>query len=241
LRLAALAATPALLEALRDFALGQRGPDALRIEAANTACAADLIPTGPVRLWQGGEWREILMLGWEIHEEPTGSHPPAVEQLAREAIVASQEGDGALAERLLRQALEKAPDAPDLLNNLATAYEIQGRKEESAALIRQIHERFPDYFFGRANLAHLYVREGRLEEAAELLKPLLLHKRLHRTELAALAAAEIALRLAEGNRDAARSWLDIWKSADPDHPSLAMWRERVEERGRLSRFFGRRR
>src|SRR5207302_5683707 len=45
--LAQTAATPPLLEALRDFALGQRGPDEQRLQAANVACEAGLLPTGP--------------------------------------------------------------------------------------------------------------------------------------------------------------------------------------------------
>jgi tetratricopeptide (TPR) repeat protein len=240
-RLADLAGTPELLAALRDFAFGRRGPDALRIQAANTVCAAGLVPTGPTKLWSKGEWRELLLLGWELHEEATGGHSPQVEQLAIEAMEATQEGDGELAERLLRQALEKAPNAPDLLNNLAAAYQAQGKSEESETLIREIHERFPDYFFGRAGLAQIFIKEGRLDEARELLRPLLLRNRLHRSEFAALCSAQIALLLADGLREGAQQWLDIWKGSDPEHPAIAMWEERLNPRGWASRLLGRRR
>ncbi len=240
-RLAVIGATPALLAALRDFALGKRGPDSLRVQAANAACEGELIPTGPVKLWMGGEWRELLLLGWTVHDEPTGSHSPQVEDLAREAMQAVREDDDELAERLLKQALEKEPNAPDLLNNLAAAYDAQGRSEESEALVRQIHERFPDYFFGRVNVANLHTRDGRLEEARELLRPLLTLKRLHRTEFAALCNAEIMLLMKEGNRDGARTWLEVWKGSDPDHPGVEAWQERLDERGWASRVLGRRR
>src|SRR5262249_14298621 len=145
-RLATIAETPELMAALRDFALGQRGPDQLRMEAANTACAAGLLSEGPTRLWMRGEWQGIQLLGWELHNEATGGHSRQVEDWAREAMEALYEDDGKRAEDLLRKALEQEPNAPDLLNNLASAYHAQDRWEESEALIRQIHERFPDYF-----------------------------------------------------------------------------------------------
>ena len=54
-----MAETPELLSALRDFGLGQRGPDALRHEAAQAAGEAGLLPSGPVQFWAQGEWRDI--------------------------------------------------------------------------------------------------------------------------------------------------------------------------------------
>ena len=51
---ARFAKTPAMLAALRDFALSQNGPDKMRIEAANIAAAAGLLESGPARLWVEG-------------------------------------------------------------------------------------------------------------------------------------------------------------------------------------------
>lgn len=55
LLLARTANTPELLEALKDFALSQHGPDQLRMEAAQVASQAGLLPPGPMRQWLGGE------------------------------------------------------------------------------------------------------------------------------------------------------------------------------------------
>src|SRR5207244_3039760 len=74
LRTAATERSPALLEALRDFALGARGPDALRFEAAQVATEARLIAPGRTRMWLEGEWRELLLLGYEIHGEVLRRH-----------------------------------------------------------------------------------------------------------------------------------------------------------------------
>jgi tetratricopeptide (TPR) repeat protein len=239
LRLALMAETPEMLAALSDFALGQRGPDEMRFQAAQAAANAGLLPPGPMRLWQDGEWREILLLGFEIHGEPLTHHRPPVEQWALEAMQALRDGDSVEAERLLKQALEIEPDQPDLLNNLAAAYELQGRTPESRAMLRQIHEQHPDYLFARTGLARLHVQNGQLEEARALLEPLWTKKRWHFSEYASFCSAQIELLLAEGNREAAQSWLEMWADADPDHPDLRRYRGILGRTGRLRSLFRR--
>jgi tetratricopeptide (TPR) repeat protein len=59
LHLARVSQLPELLVALRDFALSQRGPDTMRLEAARAAAEAGLL-AGPVGLWLQGEWREVI-------------------------------------------------------------------------------------------------------------------------------------------------------------------------------------
>src|SRR5262249_43163258 len=141
-------------------------------------------------------------------------------------------GDGEQAERLLHEALAKEPDAPDLLNNLADAYNVQGRQEESRRLIREIHARFPDYWFGRIGVARQAIEEGRLEEAQEILQPMLQPTRLHASEFAVLATTEVELQLARGQVAGARSWLDMFKRMLPDHPNVAVLRRLIRDAGR---------
>src|SRR5207237_10520180 len=125
LRLALMAETPELLAALRDFALSQRGPDEQRIEAAHAVVDAGLLPAGPTRLWLQGEWREVLLMGFEITDEPTPQgHGPQVEAWHAEALAALHQGEAEQAERLLTQALQLEPDHPSLLHNLAATYEM---------------------------------------------------------------------------------------------------------------------
>jgi Flp pilus assembly protein TadD len=230
LKLAQLAGTPALHAALRDFALSQRGPDEQRLEASRAAQEADVFPSGLVRMWMGGEWREVLLLSFEITEEPQRKHSPEVEELAYQAHEALFAEEGGRAESFLRRALELEPDKPDLLNNLAAAYMLQGRIDEGEQLIRQIHARFPDYFFGTIGAARLAVNAGQLDEATALLRPLLERKKFHTSEFTALAMAEIQLQLARGEREGARSWLQLWENTVPDHPDLPTWRSRVNSR-----------
>lgn len=66
LDLALSARTPEMLQALRDFALGQRGPDELRIRAAQELSRDGLLPEGPVRTWVKGRWQELSHYQFEI-------------------------------------------------------------------------------------------------------------------------------------------------------------------------------
>jgi len=240
LHVARSAGTPEMQAALRDFALSQRGPDEMRHEAARVASEAGLLPPGPARLWMQGEWREILLMAFELHDEPDPEHKPQVEQWLAEATLALQRREADEAERLLKQALEIEPDVPALLNNLAAAYELQGRSREAVAIVRQLHQRHPDYVFARTSMAQLCVRRGEIDKAEALLKPLLTRQRFHFSEFAAFCVAQIHLFLAQDNLDAARSWLDMWATADPDHHAIAEWRRRLAKPKRRRRIFGQR-
>jgi tetratricopeptide (TPR) repeat protein len=227
LRLALIARTPELLAALRDFALGQRGPDQARLEASNAAADAGLLPAGPTRMWMGGEWIESLLLSFEVTHEPTPRHPPEVEALAIKGLEALNAEDGVRGEQFFRQALELAPNAPDLLNNLAAALTLQGRDREPDEMIRQVHERFPDYFFGRVGMARIAVRAGELDKAADYLLPLLSQRKLHVTELDALAAVEIEVARAKKQPEGAMKWFEILAELYPESPNLRALLEQV--------------
>jgi tetratricopeptide (TPR) repeat protein len=229
LRTALAVKTPEMLAALRDFALSQRGPDAMRTEAATAISGAKLLPPGPIRLWLKGAWQEILFFGFEVTSEPLDAyhHSQQVQELQAEAWEAIHHGDPARAESLHKKALELEPDKPDLLNNLAAAYASQGRHAEAEALLRQIHERFRDYLFGRTGMAKLYIQEGRFAEAKDLLDPLLSRPRFHSSEFAAVASAEIDYWLAQKNKDGARPWLEMWEKTAPDSSLLPVYRQKL--------------
>ncbi len=214
---------PELAPALRDFALSQRGPDIARSQAAEVAQLVGLLPDGPLRLWTHGSWRDIEVMGFEIHGEPSDKHGPRVEKLQLDATLAIRKGDTARGERLIRQALEVEPDAPDLWNNLAAAYAQDGRVQDAEEIVRQIHARDPDYLFGRTNLALQHIRADRLDEAEALLKPLRARKRIHVSEFSALMDAQIRLCVARKELDAARGWFDLWARTKPDAPAFAHW------------------
>lgn len=226
--LASLAKTPELLDALRDFSLGQQGPDDMRIDVTQTLSAEDWLPNGPVRIWLKGEWHETMVMGWEISPEPEEhNHLQAVQELAADACEALHQEDGQLAEQLLRKALELEPDSPDLKNNLAMAMEIQGHGELADKLVREIHDTHPEYLFACCSVARMAATEGRLKEAQEMLNPLLARKQLHTSEFSSLATTQIQILCLEEKFDGAESWLGMWEQVAPDHPELDNWRSRI--------------
>lgn len=239
LQIAQIAQTPELLAALREFALSQRGPDKMRDEAARIASKAGLIPKGPVRMWMNGQWQDILLLDYELNDEPTFRHARPVEQWLEESVEAEQEGDLDRAEDLIRRALGVESDAPDLLNNLATLHELRGRKQEAETLLRQLIEKHPDYSFPRINMARVCMARGDLEQAEALLQPLLTRTRFNIGEFGFFCNAQMELLMAKRQTDGARKWLELWSGIDPDNPLIDDWRRRLRGRAPLRRLWER--
>lgn len=225
--LARTANSPELLRALKDFVLSQYGPDELRMEAAQPVKEAGLFPSGMTRVWLEGQWREIMIMGIEIHGEPLVEYSPQVEDWMNKARSALFASDGKRAERALKRSLAVHPNDPSLLNNLAIAYSMQGRKEEADTLVQQIHEQHPDYLFARVGLAQRCIERGEFEQARQLLDPLMHREQMHYSEFDSFCGASIQLYLAEGNTDAARSWFEMWEQIDPENPKLELFRRRV--------------
>lgn len=227
--LAGMARTPRLLEAVRDFALSQHGPDDLRLQAAQLAAQNGQLPSGRIRLWREGQWQDTLLMGFELHGEPVRErkHSRQVERWMEAALQASQRGDDAEAERLLKQALAAEPDQPDLLNNLAGVYAARGRIGEAEQITRDIFALHPDYLFARTNLARQLALKGQAAEAHALLEPIFSRTRLHFSEFSSFCSAQIEALLAEKNKAAARQWLEIWESAYPADPLIDHFRARV--------------
>jgi len=234
-----LVRAPKMLAALRDFALGQRGPDQLRMQAAQVAVEEGLLPSGQLRMYMRGGWSDVMLLGFQIHGDPDEDLPPKAERLMAKAFAALRENNPQEAETLLKQVLEIIPDLPGALNNLALAYEQQGRQEEAHALIQEVHARFPEYFFGIVAVAHLAIAAGDTERAESLLQSLLGTKRLHYTEFEALCNAQIELCLAQKKRDAARSWLGMWKKIESDDPRIEAWDRQLNKPDWRAQLFGR--
>ena len=234
-RIASASDSREMQRALSDFALSMRGPDELRMQAARVARSAGLLPADPARLFLQGEWREILLLDFEITGEPELRLKPATQKIVEEAIQALHANDARRAEALLRQAIALEPDDPSLHHNLALSFEMQGRSAEAEALVRENHARHPEYLFGRTGIARMAVQNKKLEEAEALLKPLLERKRFHFTEFAAFAGAQIDLFLAKGDSKTAQAWFDMWSGVDPENSNLHPFRLRLSPLGRFLR------
>jgi tetratricopeptide (TPR) repeat protein len=225
--------TPELLQQMYLFAQSPHGSDDLHMEAMQFISQHHplLLPEDKmVPMWVDGRQTDLFMLGFEITDEPDpieGVSEAVLEKHA-DAYDLLRQDRAAEAEALLHEIVAEAPDFCSAYNQLAVAYELQGRDEEARALTEEIHARFPDYFFARVALARMNAREKRIEAARELLKPLLLRPKLHISEFRALASAQIDLALADNQIEVARTWLDMWQQIDEDNPELVEWKLRIE-------------
>ncbi|MGH7137296.1 MAG: tetratricopeptide repeat protein, partial [Pirellulales bacterium] len=231
--------TPAMRHVLERFAFGQRGSDRQRMQALTHLDKVQALASKRARIWHNGEWREVLLQMFDVHDEPTPLSDPQADDLSNEAYWALTEDDGARAEKLLKQALERVPDDPGLEFNLAQAYEAQGRDEEARHHRRWIRQRWPDYLFGRVMAAHEFISAGDCDAADAELAPLRERQRLHHTEFSAFMYAQVRLFHARRNSAAARSWFDLWERLNPDDPLLGRARRLLDPRlGALGRMVG---
>jgi predicted Zn-dependent protease len=156
-------------------------------------------------MWIEGKQTEILLLGFEITDEPLNRpHSPKVARLGDRAFQAFREGDGVKAERLFREVIELAPDAPEWKQNLAGALQMQGREAEATALLDENIRQHPDYFFSKTELAFRAIRRRDYAEATEILNGLLHTSRLHCTQFRTIVVAFMEL---------------YWRQNDPGRPA----------------------
>ncbi|MFH7244575.1 MAG: tetratricopeptide repeat protein [Spirulina sp.] len=222
---------PGLLAVLKDFALGQNGSDELRYKAATLVAQARLIDKANVTLWLKGAWTTTTLIAFEIHDEKLYNHSKRVERWLGQAVSLMRQRTPAAAQQaedLLQKAIAAEPEAPDLLNNLAAAYELRGRHQESNALIDQIHQRFPDYVMAAMAKAKRHMEEGDLDAAEAILNSFMAQDRFHLGEFSAFCDTQIDLLLAKNRPDGARQWLNIWEQTDPDSPRLTMAQLKLE-------------
>jgi tetratricopeptide (TPR) repeat protein len=202
----------ALVEAARDFALGQRGSDQSRMKAAQIAKEAGLL-SRTVRIWQKGEWREVRLFGFRIDEEPNVKHGKAALKLALKGWELMQERDWAGAEQTFREALEVEPDSPDLLQNLCGALASQGKETEGMEVLERIVTQFPFYVSGRVTMAKLALRAGDPEKAGAILDPLEDAERMHVDDFQKWVTTQIDVALELKDRKRAETWLNLGKGA----------------------------
>lgn len=227
--LAFLAKTSDMQNAMRDFALSQRGPDEMRYHAATNLSAVGLLPE-TIRMWLQGKWQHISLLSYEFHNEPIFRHSPEVHDMLTQTYwLMKTPTPEALeqAETILKQALE-ITQSPTILNNLALCYEYQGRREEGQALLHQVIEQFPDYILSKVGIARGHIVKGELDEALEIIKPIMQRKRFHYDEFSAFSNAYLELLVAKKQRDGARAWLKMWERIEPGRTDVLKWKDKLE-------------
>ncbi|MDA1051185.1 MAG: hypothetical protein O3C40_11990 [Planctomycetota bacterium] len=248
LRLAKADGSPPMLDALTKFALGTRGPDALRFEALTFLKEKDAVDAGPHRVFSRGKWTNIQLLAAEISSEPRDSaSSPKVLELMRDGALATQACDYDFAEACFREALEEEPDNCGAAYNLCTVWlhrDGDEGQQRARRQLEQLHREFPDYVFATVALAQFAGMGGEFQRARDLLAPIYQAKQLHISEAMALfiAGAQIALEERDLER-AERAYELLRQFADEDDVNMQALRRRIDKasqkgglRGLFSRF-----
>ncbi len=225
--------TPGLLQICYDFGQSPYGADDLRMEAIQFIAQnhPTMLPEDKlVPMWINGQRTELLMLGFEITEEPEDFEtvPDKILEKHERAYDLLMDREPEAAEVILQEIITDAPEFYSAYNQLALAYEMQGRSEEARALVEETHARFPDYLFTRVALARIKAQDKQLEEARALIQPLLRLSKLHISEFRALAKVQMEISLADNQAEAARTWLEMWEQVEVDNPEHIQWKMRIE-------------
>jgi len=212
MKMAELDGSPAMLDALKQFAFSTRGPDSMRYEALSILHREGQIDSGPHRFYSRGTWTDIKLFMPEITWEPTECSTPWVRELIETGTEAIENGDYELAEESFSRILEREPDNYNAAYNLCVIWiERDGwaGRRRARPRLEELHNQFPDYVFARLALAQFAIVEGDFERAIELMDPILGAEKLHVAEATALFETQIQLAIERRRFDAAEQSLAI--------------------------------
>lgn len=221
-----------LMDALRDFAYGQRGPDKQRSSALTYLNANGHLETGPHRIFSDGKWREIQLLSAQIYWGPVDTNvTPEVSRLYEEGHEAMVNGQFDLAEECFDAVIEKDnTHLPALYNRCATW--IQRDDEAGIAKARpeieKLHQDYPDYVFARTAMVNYLLDDGKVAEAKEMLVPIVESERLHFTEARAMFFAQATICKHEGDWTGVQITIDMLAEVvGDDDPDVIQWRDSI--------------
>ena len=82
-----------------------------------------------MRLWTDGVWRDVEVQEFDVTWEPVyTSHAEQAIDWMTDGVEALERGEGAAAQALFEKCLAAEGKKPDLLNNLACSYLMQGAR-----------------------------------------------------------------------------------------------------------------
>ena len=232
MRLATADGSPAMLDALQQFALGSRGPDKMRHEALCNLCREGRLDAGPHRFFYRGEWTEVKLLMAEISWEPVKC-APELRELFDTGADALNRDDFALAEESFNTILDKEPDNCIAAYNQCVVWlkrDGKSGRQRAQARLEELHERFPDYAFARLSLAQFAAMDGDFERAATLIGPMYDRKQLLASEATALFTTQIQIAIARGEFGSAEQTLSLLADiTGQDDPCVADLRRRIDQ------------
>lgn len=192
--------------------------------------------------WDGVQQTKIRLLDILVTREREASGlPEDLDIRLGESVDRFNKRDYAAAESLLREILERVPNHPIVLGNLASVRMVQGHEDEAQALLRRVVTEHPDYLVARCNLAIMLIQEGKLDEGQTLLDGLTQRPRLHIQDMFLLYGVLAMLSRARDDHETADNLLAALENLvedEDDERWLTMARRlqtRVGPMGRLAR------
>ncbi|MBN1888894.1 MAG: tetratricopeptide repeat protein [Thermoflexales bacterium] len=168
----------------------------------------------------------VQFRAFRISDDVDDNYRSGITDEIGEATLALKQGQVHEAIVAFQNIIKREPGAKEAYLNLAAAYKLSGQDETTAeALFQETMEKFPRYVFPRANLAQIYLKRGQVKEAEELLLPLDNLRDFTSGEFRFYALTWSDVLAAQGNYEAAMSWLQMLSSARPGSPGV--WGRRV--------------
>lgn len=209
----------ALLEITRDSDMAREAAELIHNKEGREERRAQafraLDAYGPVEMPDDSE--PFRVHGYQISFEPTSLLPEAVEKLHAAAHDHLVNDEPDQAEPLLLQALEMHED-PAIRQNLAVAYQNQGKRAEALRLLKETRTKYPDYAFARLAEATELAGQGHITAAHELVEPIIQRKNLHVSEFTTLCESMCSILMVEEKPDEAAGWLEMWRKVKPSDP-----------------------
>jgi len=230
--------TPAAYAALRRFGLSQAGEDEARMQALfSLSQAGEITPDETLRVWGGGEWRDVQLRQYEISDEATSEYAPRVAQLINRALDAFQKEDFEKAEGLFRRALALEPRAKEAYNNLGTIHARRGEDERAREMFDKALEVDPTYVLPRCNLAFYLLDEDDVEGAEAMIAPLTDLKRLRPQDMAFLSYTQARILIHREAYEEAQQVLQMALDVYPGYEPAQTLLDHVKETIPLLRSF----
>jgi tetratricopeptide (TPR) repeat protein len=195
---------------------------------SNLVQAGEITQDETLRVWGGGEWREVQVRQYEISDEPESPYTPEVAELLDQALHVFQQDDQERAEQLFRRALALDPRAKEAYNNLGAIYAHRGEHERAREMFQAALEIDPTYVFPRGNLASYLLDEDDVAGAEAMLAPLVDVTRLRPQEMAYYSYIQARLLIQQEKYDVARRTLQAAVQISPDYEPAQNLLSRLE-------------
>lgn len=227
------AATPAMLDALKEFAYSNRGPDSLRHRALRKLQEEAAVGAGPHRFFSQGKWTDIQLFCAEISYKPLKQIEAWKSELLKAGHYALDRGDFETAEKAFQSAIKRDPKCQSARFNLANLWEQRrdgDELEKAHQEVRKLHAEDPGYVFAAMTVAMFEAEEGNYDRADKLLNEVFQRPQLHVSEAMMLFVSQVQISLMRDDVKAAEAAMSMFRQVSDDgHATQQALQQKIDE------------